>query len=94
MVTKEVIVEEKRLEQLKEEYDKVKVLLEQTQKARSKRAGNATTFEMVLNASSTTRYRRRKETADIQTYIHGSQEGACFGAWAFISSTASKDTID
>ena len=69
------------------------MLLEQTQKARSKRAKNATTFQNISSVASTTRYRRRKKS-DILTYIHGSEEDACFGAWDFIASTASKDTID
>ena len=69
------------------------MLLEQTQKACSKRAKNASTFQNISSVASTTRYRRRKKS-DILTYIHGSEEGACFGAWDFIASTASKDTID
>ena len=70
------------------------MLLEQTQKARSKRAKNATTFQNISSVASTTRYWRRKETSGVLTYIHGSEEDACFGAWDFIASTASKDTID
>ena len=69
------------------------MLLEQTQKACSKRAKNASTFQNISSVASTTRYRRRKKS-DILTYIHGSEEDACFGAWDFIASTASKDTID
>lgn len=70
------------------------MLLEQTQKACSKRAKNASTFQNISSVASTTRYWRRKETSGVLTYIHGSEEGACFGAWDFIASTASKDTID
>ena len=86
--------EEKKLEQLRQEYNKLKVLLQQTHTARAKRAKNPTNSEMIYNASNSTRYRRRKESADILIYIHGGEEAAIIGAWDFLASNASKDVMD
>ena len=85
---------EKKLEQLKQEYDKVKILLQQTNTARSKRAKNPTDFDMINSASNSTRYRRRKECADILNYIHGGEEAAILGAWDFVASSASRNLMD
>jgi hypothetical protein len=85
---------EKKVEQLKQQYDKLKVLLQQTNTARSKRAKNPTTSAMINNAFNSTRYRRRKESADILNYLHGGEEAAILGAWDFIAAYASKDIMD
>lgn len=53
------------------EYEKVKTLLEQRHHAKARRKSSATTFEMVNNPKSSTRYRRRQETRNILEFIHG-----------------------
>ena len=94
-VTKENLVfHQKKVEQLKQEFDKLKILLQQTNTARSKRAKNPTTSSVIYDGSNSTRYRRRKESADILNYIHGGEEAAILGAWDFVASTAPKDIMD
>lgn len=90
----EVEETEKKLQVLKAQYDKFKVMLSQTQNARSKRLKNPTTFESISNTNNSTRYRRRQETKDILVYIHGSEEGAVWGAWDFIAAHASQEIIN
>lgn len=68
-------------------------MLGQTQKARSKRAQNATTFDMISDVKSSAWYRRRQENKDILEYIHGGEEGAILGAWHLIAAYATKETI-
>ena len=49
---------------------------------------------MIYDGSNSTRFQRRKESADILNYIHGGEEAAILGAWDFIESNASKDVMD
>ena len=49
---------------------------------------------MIYDGSNSTRYRRRKESANILNYIHGGEEAAILGAWDFVASTAPKDIMD
>jgi len=69
-------------------------MLGQTEQAKSKRLHNPTTYEMVTNTKSSTRYRRRQETRDVLEYVHGGDDGAVYGAWDFATSSASKETMD
>ena len=69
-------------------------MLDQTESARSKRTKNPTSFEMVSDFKNSTRYRRRRETANILSYIHGDNEGTVLGAWDFVASVASKEIFD
>ena len=69
-------------------------MLGQTQQARSRRAQNATTFDMISDVKSSTRYRRRQESKDMLEYIHGGEEGAIFGAWDLIAAYATNETMD
>ena len=85
---------EDNLELLKKEYNRFKLMLGQTQQGRSKRTQNATTFEIISDFKSSTRYRRRQETKEMLEYIHGGDEGALYGAWDFLASFASKEIID
>lgn len=85
---------EKKVEQLKQEFEKLKILLQHTNSARSKREKNPTTSFMIYDGSNSTRFQRRKESADILNYIHGGKEAAILGAWDFIESNASKDVMD
>ena len=90
----EVEEQENKLKQLKKQYDQFKVLLGQTQQARSMRMKNPTTYESVCDVKSSTKYRRRQETKDILVYIHGSEEGAVYGAWDIVAAYATSDTIN
>ncbi|XP_078372353.1 uncharacterized protein LOC144656016 [Oculina patagonica] len=54
----------------------------------------ATTFEMVNNPHSSTRYRRRQETKNILEFIHGGEEGSIYGAWDYLQSNATKDQME
>ena len=76
----EVKEQQDSLEALKKEFSRFKSMLGRTQQARSKRAQNATTFDMIVDIKSSTRYRRRQESKDMLEYIHGGEEGAIFGA--------------
>ena len=44
---------------------------------------------MINDVSSSTRYRRRKESKDMLEYIHGGEKGALNGAWDFLTSSIS-----
>ena len=52
------------LELLKKEYNRFKLLLGQTQQGRASQTQNATTFEIISDFESRTRYRRRQETKE------------------------------
>lgn len=69
------------------------MLVQQPQQSRAMRQKNPTSFDMISDPTNSTRYRRRKETTDTLTYIHGGEEGAAFGAWDFFASRASKVKI-
>ncbi|KAL9958831.1 hypothetical protein ACROYT_G035899 [Oculina patagonica] len=85
---------EKQLDTISKEYEKLKVLLEQKQNAKARRMNTATTFEMVNNPHSSTRYRRRQETKNILEFIHGVEEGSIYGAWDYLQSNATKDQME
>ncbi|KAL9959485.1 hypothetical protein ACROYT_G032812 [Oculina patagonica] len=85
---------EKQLDTISKEYEKLKVLLEQKQNAKARRMNTATTFEMVNNPHSSTRYRRRQETKNILEFIHGGEEGSIYGAWDYLQSNATKDQME
>ena len=81
------------LEALKKEFSRFKLMLGQTQQARSKCAQNATFFDMITDIKSSTPYRQQQESKDVLEYIHGGEEGAMFDAWDLIAAYASK-TMD
>ena len=71
----EVKEQQDSLEALKKEFSRFKSMLGQTQQARSKRAQNATTFDMIVDIKSSTRYRRRQESNDCwSTFMVGRRE--------------------
>ena len=90
----EVKEQQDSLDSLKKEYNRFKAMLGQTQQARSKRTQNATTFDMISDVKSSTRYRRRQKSNDMLEYIHGGEEGAIFGAWDLIAAYATNETMD
>ena len=48
---------ERKLDTVTKEYEKLRVLLEQKQHAKSRRQNTSTTFAMINNPKSSTRYR-------------------------------------
>ena len=90
----EVKEQQDSLDALKKEYNRFKAMLGQTQQARSRRTQNATTFDMISDVKSSTRYRRRQESKDMLEYIHGGEEGAIFGAWDLIAAYATNERMD
>ena len=59
---KEISEAEETLRELKEAYEKVKKLLEQKDYSRRRRSAASTSYEMINDYKSSTRYRRREET--------------------------------
>ena len=89
-LTKEMEEKQKALRK----YEKLKVLLEQRGYARTRRQNVDTTFEMINNRTSTTRFRRKLETKNILQFIHGGEEGSLYGAWDYLRSPASSELMD
>ena len=79
---------------LSEKFNKLNVLIEQKQFAKSKRESNPTTEAMISDVSSSTRYRRRKETKNMLEYIHGGANAALHGAWDFLTSSTSYQQLE
>ena len=75
-------------------YDKVKLLDQQKEYGRKKREDVPTSFEMINDHASSTRYKRRQETDEVLTYIHGGRNGAILGAWDFVSAHISQSLLD
>ena len=62
---------EKELITIKEQYDKLRSVLEHKGYARKRRENTTTTYETISDSSSSRRYCRRKESQNILEYIHG-----------------------
>lgn len=92
--TVQIQQQEEKVNQLNEQYNKFKSLLEQKGFSVSRRQNTGTTYEMVTNVNSSTRYRRRQETKNVLEFIHGGKEGSLYGAWDYVSSTADNQTMD
>ena len=97
----EIETSSKKIEDLKvkygeaqDQYNQLKLLLQQRPGSRTKRELNATTFEMINDPGSSTRYRRRQESKHIMTFLHGGEEGAALGAWDLLMSIGSVSLID
>ena len=86
--------QEEKVNELNEQYKKFKSLLEQKGFSVSRRQNTSTTYEMVTNVNSSTRYRRRQETKNVLEFIHGGKEGSLYGAWDYVSSTSDNQTMD
>lgn len=93
-LTKEMEEKQKALDEINRKYEKLKVLLEQRGYARTRRQNVETTFEMIKNRTSTTRFRRKLETKNILQFIHGGEEGSLYGAWDYLTSHASSELMD
>ena len=85
---------QKALDEINRKYEKLKVLLEQRGYARTRTQNLETTFEMINNRTSTTRFRRKLETKNILQFIHGGEEGSLYGAWDYLRSHASSELMD
>ena len=82
------------LESLSNQYEKIRILLEQKGYARKRRENVPTNDEMISNYSSSTRYRRKNETKNMLEFIHGGFEGSLYGAWDYLKSNASADLME
>ena len=81
-------------EKLSTEYSETKKIFDQHECDRKRKENSATSFEMITDYNSSTRYRRRKLTEHALKNIHGSHDGAIFGAWDFIASNVSQALLD
>lgn len=90
---KEIAEQEERLKELTEAYEKFRKLLEQKDYSRRRRTNTSTTYEMINDYKSSTRYRRREETKRILEFIHGGSEPSLYGAWDFLASNASEEIM-
>lgn len=69
--------EEKGMRECKEQYNKLKVLLEQKGYARKRRENKPTDEAMIKDSASSARYRRRIESKNIMEFIHGGKRVVC-----------------
>ena len=93
-LTKEMEEKQKALDEINSKYEKLKLLLEERGYARTRRQNVETTFEMINNRTSTTRFRRKLETKNILQFIRGEEEGSLYGAWDYLRSPASSELMD
>lgn len=89
---KEISKQEERLKELTEAFEKLRKLLEQKDYSRRRRTNASTTYEMINDYKSSTRY-RREETKSILEFIHGGSEPSLYGAWDFLASSASEEIM-
>ena len=75
-------------------YDKVKLLDQEKEYGNKKTEDFPTSFEMINDHASSTRYKRGQETDDVLTYIHGGRNGAILRACAFVSTHTSQSLLD
>ena len=85
---------EGKLSEINREYGKIKLFLDQKGYSRARRMNTPTTFEMISDPKSSTRYRRRQDTTNILEFIHGGEEPSIYGAWDHIASHASKPVVE
>ena len=90
----EVEEQKKLMAEVQKQYEKLRILLEQKGYSKKRRENSATTFEMIDNYNSSTRYRRRWETQNILEFIHGGLDGAVYGAWDFLVANTEKSAFD
>ncbi|XP_047131121.1 uncharacterized protein LOC124810380 [Hydra vulgaris] len=77
---------ENELKALNAQYEKVKLLIEQKEYAKTKRSNNPTTDFMINDTACSTKYRRRAESLKIMEFIHGGSYGAIYGVWDLLCS--------
>ena len=90
---KQIEEQEQRLKELTQTYDKLKLLLEQKDYSRRRRSKASTSYEMINDFKSSTRYRRREETKNMLEFIHGGVEPSLYGAWDFLAANASGEIM-
>ena len=86
--------QEEKVTQLNEQYHKFKSLLERRGFSVARRKNASTTYDVITNVSSSTKFRRRQETKNVLEFIHRGKEGSIYGAWDDISSAADNQTMD
>ena len=86
--------QEEKVTQLNEQYHKFKSLLERKGFSVARRKNASTSYDVITNVSSSTKFRRRQETKNVLEFIHRGKEGSIYGAWNDISSAADNQTMD
>ena len=85
---------ENKLEEINNEYEKVKLLIDPKKNSQTLREQNPTTHNMIGDSSSSTRYKRLSETKNLLSYIHGGLNGAVFGAMDFLRKYSSTEALE
>ena len=65
ILDKEIVKQQELLNETKETYEKLRKLLEQKPYSRRRRSKSNTSYEMINDYNSSTRYRRRDETTTL-----------------------------
>ena len=86
--------QEEKVTQLNEQYHKFKSFLERKGFSVARRKNASTSYDVITNVSSSTKFRRRQETKNVLEFIHRGKEGSIYGAWDDISSAADNQTMD
>lgn len=93
ILDKEIVKQQELLNETKETYERLRKLLEQKPYSRRRRSKSNTSYEMINDYNSSTRYRRRDETKNILDFIHGGFEPSLYGAWDFLTANASEEMM-
>ena len=72
----------------------VKVILNQAELRHVRRNTNPTDLSMISDRSNSTRFKRKTQTKQILNVIHGGEHGAIYGAFDFLQTAASRETMD
>ena len=91
---RELAEQQKKLDEITSQYEKLKTLLDQKGYSRTRRENTRTTLEHITSRTSSLRFRRRKETKNVLEYIHGGEEGSLIGAWDYLAANAPKELMD
>lgn len=76
--------QEVKLKECQEEFEKLKLLIEQKGYARKRRENLPTTSDIINSSTHSVKYRRREETKSLLEYIHGGKIGSLYGAWDYL----------
>ena len=72
----------------------VKVVLNQTELRHVRRNTNPTDLSMISDRSNSSRFKRKNQTRQIMTVIHGGEHGGIYGAFDFLQTAAFRKTMD
>ena len=83
-----------RIEALKAENDKLKLIYDQRNYSSKRRENNPTTVKMITERRNRTRLKKKQETKSVLNYIHGGTSNAVLGAWDFVQTNSSRELMD